>query len=69
MAKEVYTYAIPVNDAEEGGTSTVLAVKIEGRSARGRGKLLQKVLQKNYNLNRAEAIKCLRAMKFDNIII
>ena len=69
MADDTYTYGIPVNTPVDGGSQTVLAVTIEGRTPRSRGKLLQKVLQQNYNLNRAEAIKCLRAMNFDNIII
>ena len=64
---QTYTYGIPVNESVDGGSVTVLSVQITDDVKHRRFALLRGVLCDNYNVTRAEAAKCIRAMAFDTL--
>lgn len=63
-----FQYYVPVNEAEAGGTVTMLVVTIQDESPVRRGAKLRRIFRNNYGLTRQQAKDALRAMEFDTLV-
>jgi len=63
-----FQYPVPINEAEVGGTITMLVVTIQDESPVRRGAKLRRIFRNNYGLTRQQAKDALRAMEFTTVV-
>ena len=64
---QVFCYFLPINEAEEGGSTTVIKVTMLNPRPRFRRVQMLRGLKQVYGMTRAEASRTIREMEFTDI--